>query len=85
MIILCLTDITHEIQHELMSVSLSSFNKDEKMQDDISDCANSELFIDEIIACIIIATKNDFEQCELNFSKIIHVTIKKCEQFFEKI
>ena len=85
MIILCLTDITHEIQHELMSVSLSSFNKDEKMQDDISDCANSELFINEIITHDMIATKNDLEQYELDACKIIHIIIKKCEQFSEKM
>ena len=60
-------------------------DKDEKMQDEILDCANSELFINEIIACIIIATENDFEQCELNFNEIIHVAIKKCEQFFKEI
>jgi len=45
-------------------------NKDEKMQDEIFNCANSEFFIDEIIACVTIITENDFEQCEFNFSKL---------------
>ncbi len=36
-----------------------------------------KLFINEIIAHIIITTENDFEQCELNFSKTIYIIIKK--------
>ena len=55
------------------------------MQDEIFDCTNLKLFIDEIIAHVIIITENDFEQCELNFNEIIHVAIKKCEQFFKEI
>ena len=61
------------------------FDKDEKMQDKILSYANFKLFINEIIVYITITIKNDFEQYELNFSKIIHVTIKKYEQFFKKI
>ena len=61
----------------------SSFSdKDEKMQDEILDYANSEFFINEIITYVMIATENDFEQCEFNFSETIHITIKKYEQFF---
>ena len=59
------------------SCSFSS-NKDEKMQDEIFSHTNSELFINEIIAHVMIATENDFEQCELNFRKLIYVVIKKC-------
>ena len=61
------------------------FDKDEKMQDEILDCINFKLFINEIIAHVMIATENDFKQCELNLNKIIHVAIKKYEQFFKEI
>ena len=80
-----LTDITHEIQHESMSVSLSSSDKDKKMQDDISDHANFKLFVNEIITHDIITIKNDLEQYELDACKIIHVAIKKYEQFSEEM
>ena len=55
------------------------------MQDEILSCANLEFFINEIITHITITTENDFEQYEFNFNKTIHVTIKKYEQFSEKI
>ena len=68
-----------------MSVSLFFSDKNEKMQDDIFDHTNSELFIDEIITHNIIITKNDLEQYEFNVSEIIHVAIKKYEQFSEEM
>ena len=80
-----LIDTTHEIQHELILVSLFSSDKNEKMQDDIFSHANLEFFIDEIITHNMIVTKNDLEQYELNVSEIIHVTIKKCKQFSKKM
>ena len=79
LIMLCLTDIIHEIQHELMSVSSSFSDKNEKIQDDIFSHTNFEFFVNEIIICDIIATKNDLEQYEFNVNEIIHVTIKKCK------
>ena len=71
------------LSHKIYDLCLFFSDKDEKMQDEILDCANSEFFINEIIAHIMIATENNFEQCEFNFSKIIYVAIKKCEQFFK--
>ena len=64
---------------------LSFSDKDKKMQDDISDHANSELFVNKIIICDIITTKNDLEQYELDVHEIIHIIIKKYKQFFKKI
>ena len=66
------------------SISDFSENTINKMQDDISDNINSEFYVDQIIICDTIATKKDFKQETLNLINIIHVTIKKCEQFSEK-
>ena len=60
-------------------------DKNEKMQDEIFNHINFKFFINEIIICVTITIKNDFEQYKLNFNKIIHVIIKKYKQFFEKI
>jgi len=54
------------------------------MQDDVSDNINSEFYVDQIIICDTIATKKDLKQEILNFINVIHVIIKKCEQFSEK-
>ena len=60
-----------------MLVSLSSSDKNEKMQDDIFNHTNLKLFVNEIITYNIITIKNDLEQYELNVCKIIYVVIKK--------
>ena len=66
------------------SISDFSENITDKMQDDVSDNINSEFYVDQIIICDTITMKEDFKQEMLNFINIIHVTIKKCEQFSKK-
>ncbi len=68
-----------------MSVFSTSSDKDKEMQDDISGHINLKLFVNEIITHDMIITKNDFKQCELDVNEIIHVVIKKCKQFSEKM
>jgi SNF2-related domain len=84
LIISHLFDTTQETQHESISVDSSSFDEDEKMQDDISGRPNSKTFIDEIITRATIATEDDLDQ-ELNVGDAIHTATKRCEQFSEEI
>src|SRR5205814_8131164 len=79
-----LIDTTQKTKHESISVNSSSFDEDEKMQDDISDYSNFKIFIDEIITHATIATEDNLAQ-ELNVSNVIHTAIKRCEQFFKEI
>ena len=66
--------------------SISNFleNTTNKMQDDIFDNINSEFYVDQIIICNTIAIKKDLEQETFNLINVIHVVIKKCEQFSKK-
>ena len=66
------------------SISDFSENTINKMQDDVSDNISSEFYVDQIITHDTITTKENLKQEMLNLINVIHVVIKKCEQFSEK-